>query len=80
MSTASVMEASAAVAVPGLALLVGEVVQRRGEVGQVGGGVGLGQARWMWTASVMEASAASRSPVLPCWLDRLFSDLARSGR
>ena len=32
-----------AVAVPGLALPDGQVVQRRGEVGQVGGGAGLGQ-------------------------------------
>ena len=32
-----------AVAVPGLALLDGQVVQRAGEVGQVGGGAGLGQ-------------------------------------
>ena len=116
-----------AVAVPGLALLVGQVVQRRGEVGQVGGGAGFGQgavdagrlrcwrparrrgprshlagwtgcsATWRgragrrrgwlrpgpgrcWTASVLEASAPSRSPVSACWLDRLFSAVARSGR
>ena len=31
------------VAVPGLGLPDGQVVQRRGEAGQVGGGVGLGQ-------------------------------------
>ena len=31
------------VAVPGFGLIGGQVVQRRGEVGQVGGGVGLGQ-------------------------------------
>ena len=33
--------------VPGVGLLVGQVVQRPGQVGQVGGGVGLGQRRRM---------------------------------
>ena len=32
------------------------------------------------SGTVIEARAASRSPVSACWLDRLFSDVARSGR
>ena len=31
-------------------------------------------------ASWMEASAPARSPLSDCWTDRLFSDVARSGR
>ena len=46
--------------------------------GRKAAGLALARSRWIWTASVLEASAPSRFPVALCRLDRLFSELARS--
>ena len=60
---------------------VGEVVQRHGEVGQVGVRGGLGQPAVELDGLLgAAASASSRRPTSASRLERLFSDIARSGR
>ncbi len=60
---------------------VGQVVQRRGEVGQERGGVGLRPAaRRMVDGFVDGGQCGGAVPGVVWRLDRLFSDAARSGR
>ena len=54
--------------------------QRRGEVGAVGGGVGLGQTPVDVDRFLDGGQASSRRPNAPKSTDTLFNDMARSGR
>ena len=66
---------------PGLAELVAEVTERAGQVGEVGGGVGLGELAADGDGFAgRRSSASSPRPVSPSRMARLLSDVARSGR
>ena len=80
MLAASWAGASAACRRPGLAQLVAEVVQRAGEVGEVGVGVGLGELPADGDGFLGGGQGGLPPPGLASRLPRLFSAMARSGR